>query len=78
MEAGQSVVEDNVTRSHKSQRTTSLLEDLIVVYSVSAELENRNFRSEKRIIRLGFKDFLKVTCLCLLSAKIKGPGQSES
>lgn len=49
VEAGQSVVEDNVTRSHKSQRTTSLLEDLIVVDSVSAELENRNFRSEKEL-----------------------------
>lgn len=43
------MVEDNVTPFHKSQRTTSLLEDLIVVDSVSAELENRNFRSEKEL-----------------------------
>lgn len=49
VEAGQSVVEDNVTRSHKLQRTTSLLEDHIVVDGVSAELENRNFRSEKEL-----------------------------
>lgn len=58
METARPVVEDNVARPHKLQRTMSLVEDHMMVDFVSAELENGNLGPEKKkLTLLGFKDF---------------------
>lgn len=48
MDEAQSVVEDNVARPHKLQGTMSLVENHKVLDPVSAELENRALRPEKK------------------------------
>jgi hypothetical protein len=48
VETARPVVEDNVARPHKLQRTMSLVEDHMMVDFVSAELENGNLGPEKK------------------------------